>query len=109
MEEPGPPAAAFSVTAEPTDPQRFRAFATFFKGYMNVATLVVAALPVPATQLQLIPTVPFLTGMLSLFTSLFCFLTLSFIFYSRYGFANAALRHHRPTRGRIIAIYVPLT
>jgi hypothetical protein len=72
----------------PTDPKRVRAFATFFKNYMSVSSLVVAALPIPATAFGALPTFIDYRASLSTYTSLFCFLTLGFIFYMRHGLAR---------------------
>lgn len=72
----------------PTDPRRVKAFAAFFKNYMSVSAVVVAALPIPATALGAIETFANDRRMLSLFTSLFCFLTLGFIFYQRHALAR---------------------
>jgi hypothetical protein len=72
----------------PTDPKRVRAFATFFKNYMSVSSLVVAALPIPATALGALPTFSDYKASLSTYTSLFCFLTLGFIFYMRHSLAR---------------------
>jgi len=60
--------------AESVDPKRVRAFASFFKRYMSVSTLVVAALPIPVTALGAIPTFKAHTKLLSVYTPLFCFL-----------------------------------
>jgi hypothetical protein len=70
------------------DPQRVRAFASFFKNYMSVSAIVAAALPIPVTSLHLIPTYSAHTSLLSTYTSLFCFLLLGFIFYSRHSLAR---------------------
>ena len=72
----------------PTDPQRIRAFASFFKSYMSVSAVVVAALPIPVTSLGLIPTFADQRMFLTTYTSLFCFLTLGFVFYLRHSFAR---------------------
>lgn len=73
---------------EPTDPRRVRSFAIFFKNYMSISTLVVAALPVPVTSLHIIPTFAAQTSLLSVYTSLFCFLLLGFVFYLRHSLAR---------------------
>lgn len=73
---------------EPASPKRVEAFAHFFKRYMSISTVVVAALPVPATAFKLIPTFAAQTKQLSVFTSLFCFLLLGLIFYLRQQFAR---------------------
>jgi hypothetical protein len=72
----------------PIDPKRVRAFAAFFKRYMSVSSLVVASLPIPVTSFNLIPTFSAQTKLLSVYTSLFCFLALGFIFYSRHQLAR---------------------
>jgi hypothetical protein len=59
---------------------------------MGVSTLVVAALPIPATALHSIPTYSFQTGTLSVYSSLFCFLTLAFIFFGRHSLARMWFR-----------------
>jgi len=76
----------------PTEPKRLRAFATFFKSYMNVWAIVVAALPVPLTALKLIPVYKEQSGVLSTFTTLFCFLLLGYIFFSRHAIARWMFR-----------------
>lgn len=70
------------------EPVRVRQFLTFFKNYMSLSTLVVAALPIPVTMLEFIPTYAALTKLLSVYTSLFCFLLLGFVFYSRHSLAR---------------------
>lgn len=72
----------------PTDPRRVRAFASFFKNYMSVSAIVVAALPVPLTAFNALPTFADHKSALSTYTSLFCFLTLGFIFYMRHSLAR---------------------
>jgi hypothetical protein len=73
---------------EPTNPKRVRSFAIFFKNYMSISTLVVAALPVPVTSLGFIPTFAAQKNLLSVYTSLFCFLLLGFVFYLRHSLAR---------------------
>jgi len=41
---------------EVTDPRRIRQFAGFFRNYMGLSTIVVAALPIPVNLANLIPT-----------------------------------------------------
>jgi hypothetical protein len=55
---------------------------------MNLWTVVVAALPIPVTQLHWIPTFSALAGFLSVYTSLFSFLLLATIFYNRHSIAR---------------------
>jgi hypothetical protein len=74
------------------EPKRVKTFARFFKNYMSVSSLVVAALPIPVTAFKLIPTYTAQTSLLSVYTSLFCFLLLGFIFYSRHALARLMFR-----------------
>lgn len=73
---------------EPISPKRVISFAKFFKNYMSVSTIVTAALPIPVTSFGLIPTFHAQTKLLSVYTSLFCFLILGFIFYIRHELAR---------------------
>src|SRR5882724_411939 len=68
----------------PTDPRRVRAFAIFFKNYMSISTIVIAALPAPITFFKLIPTYEAHRYLLSVYAPQFCFLLLGFIFFSRH-------------------------
>lgn len=68
----------------PRTPRHLKSFVTFFKRYMSTYALVTAALPIPAAAFQLIPTFQAQTKLLSVYTSLFCFLVLGFVFYSRH-------------------------
>jgi hypothetical protein len=81
-------------------PLKVRQFAAFFKGYMNLAALAVAALPVPATILGLIPTYAVQTRSLSVYATLFCLLVLGYAFYIRGGLARAMLRDNLTYRLR---------
>jgi hypothetical protein len=67
---------------------RLRTFAKFFKSYMSVSALITAALPIPITSFQFIPTFNDQTKYLSVYTSLFCFLLLGYIFYIRHYLAR---------------------
>jgi hypothetical protein len=73
---------------EPISPRRVISFAKFFKNYMSISTIVTAALPIPVTSFGLIPTFHAQTKLLSVYTSLFCFLILGFIFYIRHELAR---------------------
>jgi hypothetical protein len=56
---------------------------------MSISSLVVASLPIPVTAFKLIPTYAAHTKILSVYTPLFCFLILGFIFYIRHYLARA--------------------
>ena len=70
------------------EPIRLEGLSRFFKRYISVSSSVTAALPIPVAALGLIPTYSFQTKVLSTYTSLFCFLILAFIFYSRHKLAR---------------------
>lgn len=93
------------------EPTRIRRFLTFFKGYMSLSTIVVAALPVPVTMLHIIPTYSAQRGLLSVYTSLFCFLLVAFVFYLRHSLARLyfprAPGPGRHRRSRIMSV-IPL-
>jgi len=72
----------------PLEAKRIRAFAHFFKNYMSVSTIVIAALPIPITAFKLIPIFQQQLGMLEVYTPMFCFLLLGYIFYIRHSIAR---------------------
>jgi hypothetical protein len=88
------------VEAIPEPPLKVRQFAAFFKGYVNLAALAIAALPIPATTLGLIPTYSVQTQSLSVYATLFCLLMLGYAFYIRHGLARAMLRDNLTCRLR---------
>ncbi len=102
--------------ARPTGANRIRAFAKSFKGYMGVAALVTAALPIPVTQWKLIPMFESHSGMLKVYTSLLCFLIFAFVFYSRHWLGRllfakrlmAAAQNRDPGPGPAILAFLPL-
>ncbi|MBL8764263.1 MAG: hypothetical protein JNM07_08330 [Phycisphaerae bacterium] len=67
----------------PLMPRAFASFAQFFKGYMGVWAVVVAALPIPLTSIGAIPTYACHSKMLVTYATVFCFLLLGFLFYLR--------------------------
>jgi hypothetical protein len=73
-----------AVEISPRRATRVNNFASFFKNYMSVSSVVVASLPIPVSSLNLIKTYSAQTKMLSVYTSLFCFLILGFVFFSRH-------------------------
>lgn len=75
------------VDPEVIEAKRIRQFAGYFRNYMGVSTVVVAALPVPVAYLRMIPMHEADRGSTSVITSLVCFLLLAFIF-SRHRLAT---------------------
>ena len=80
-------------------PERVRRFVVFFKNYMSLSTLAVAALPIPVTASGLIPTYAAHTKLLSVYTPLFCFLLLGYCFYARHGLARTFFGRRARLRG----------
>lgn len=68
---------------------RIQKFLGFFKAYVNVSSLITAVLPIPVTAFGVIATYKFQTKVLSTYTSLYCFLVLAFIFFSRHELGRA--------------------
>jgi len=67
---------------------RIHAFASFFKRYMSVSTVVAASIPIPVTVWRLIPIYSAQKGFLTVYASLFCFLLLAFVFSIRHSLAR---------------------
>jgi hypothetical protein len=82
------------TVAGPRKPKRFMGFVSFFKAYMNLWTVITASLPIPITQLHWIPTFSAQTAFLSTYTSLFCFLLVAFVFYTRHFIARWLFRDY---------------
>lgn len=101
-----PTAPAKQKEHGPLEPVRVKAFAHFFKNYMSVSAVVAAALPIPVTSFKLIPTFAAQTPLLSTYTSLFCFLLLAFIFYSRHALGRAMFPQDSYRIARIRAIVI---
>ena len=74
-----------SINSAPTEANRAKHFVAFFKTYMSISTVVVASLPIPVASLHLVKTYGAQTKLFSVYTSLFCFLILGFIFFSRHA------------------------
>jgi hypothetical protein len=85
----------------PTEPKRLKAFARFFKGYMSISSLVVAALPIPITAFKVIPVFQQQMGIFSVYTSMFCFLLLGYIFYIRHSLAPFLFPKYFEKSGKI--------
>lgn len=67
---------------------RIEGFAQFFKRYISVSSVVTASLPIPIAAAKLIPVYDVQQRFLGTYTSLFCFLLLAFVFYSRHNLAR---------------------
>lgn len=90
MRDPG----AVSPAPEPlaSEPVRVRQFLLFFKSYMALAAVAAACLPVPVASMKLIPTYAVHAAPLGLYTALFCFLLLAYVFYMRHYLARWMFR-----------------
>lgn len=81
-----------TTTVDPLRPERVARFATYFKNYMGISTIVAAALPIPVTSMGLLPMFHAHQRLFSVYTSLFCFLTLAYVFYIRHLLAKIMFR-----------------
>jgi hypothetical protein len=77
-----------AARAAPPEPLRIEGFAQFFKRYISVSSVVTASLPIPIAAAKLIPVYDCQQKFLGTYTSLFCFLLLAFVFYSRHSIAR---------------------
>jgi hypothetical protein len=68
--------------------QGIQKFGQFFTGYMGTASLVTAALPIPARSLHLIPAFASQETFMNTYTSMSCFLVFAYVFYSRHTLAR---------------------
>jgi len=76
------------MSPEPVEPKRVKAFAEYFKKYMGVSTIVVAALPIPVALWDWIPVFEPHRKLLMVYTPLLCFLILGYIFFLRHSIAR---------------------
>ncbi|MGA2149630.1 MAG: hypothetical protein ABSH49_32270 [Bryobacteraceae bacterium] len=93
-----------------TGTTRIHGFARYFKRYMGVSSVVAAALPIPVAAFRLIPTYSAQVSFLGVYTSLFAFLVLAFLFYSRHWIAHLMFFEGEPGlyRMRPVAAWLPL-
>lgn len=75
-------------TTSSSRPLRIKVFANFFKSYMSVSTVVAACIPIPVASWNLIPIYTQQRKFLTVYTSLFCFLLLAFVFSIRHRLAR---------------------
>jgi hypothetical protein len=80
---------------------RLAVFANFFKGYMSVSTVVAASIPIPVASWKLIPMYAQQRGFLTVYSSLFCFLLLAFVFSIRHRLARPMFFRRR--MGAVVA------
>lgn len=76
-----------------SSPRRLKDFGSYFKSYASLA-FSTAALPIPASAFQLIPTYKFQTKLLGMLACVFCFLILAFVFYLRHRLARLIFPRH---------------
>lgn len=91
------------LQTKPSKPTRLAGFASFFKGYMSVSTIVAAAIPIPVASWKLIPIYSQQRGFLTVYASLFCFLLLAFMFSIRHRLARPMF-FHGPLSGVVAAL-----
>ncbi len=89
---------------------RLHGFALYFKRYMGVSAVVSAAIPAPIAAFRLIPAYSAQASFLAVYASLFAFLILAFVFYSRHWIARLMFFQTGPDlyRTRAVAAWFPL-
>ena len=87
-----PPRRAAIARPSKRSPKRFAQFVRYFKSYVGLASVASAALPLPAKYLHLIPMYAAQASFMTVYVSMFCFLFLGFIFYSRHAIARWMFR-----------------
>jgi hypothetical protein len=92
------------ITSQP--PERMQKFARFFRGYMGAAPIIAAALPIPVTAGKIIPTYHEHTSSLTAYSSMFCFLTVAFVFYRRHRLGAYLLPELWEKRSRIVGRFM---
>ena len=91
-------------------PVRFKQFIAYFKKYLALGSVGCGVLPVPLSYFRVIPTFQaqfkFMTG----YVTVFCFLALGFIFYSRHSIASWIFRGARKRGGfsQALIAWLPL-
>lgn len=84
---------------------RIRVFANFFKSYMSVSAVVVAAIPIPVSAWKMIPLYAEQRKFLMVYSSLFCYLLLAFVFSIRHWLAR---RMFGRGFGQVVVAALPL-
>jgi len=92
------------------EPARFQQFTSYFKKYLALGSVGCGVLPAPLSYFHVIPTFQaqfkFLTG----YVTVFCFLALGFIFYSRHSIARWIFRSSkkRNWKAKALVAWLPL-
>jgi hypothetical protein len=92
------------------DPARFKQFIGYFKKYLALGAVGCGVLPAPLSYFRVIPTFraqyKFLTG----YVTVFCFLALGFIFYSRHSIARWMFQSckRRNRKAKALVAWLPL-
>lgn len=91
-------------------PTRFKQFTSYFKKYLALGSVGCGVLPAPLSYFRVIPTFQaqykFLTG----YVTVFCFLALGFIFYSRCSIARWIFKStkKRNWKAKALVAWLPL-
>jgi len=93
---------------------RMNKFASFFRSYMGSAPVIAAALPIPVTAANVIPTYQEHTSFLTAYCSMLCFLIVAFMFFRRHRIGTYLLpetwgkRSRSRIVGRFLVSWLPL-
>jgi len=88
LKQGGPPTARARSRRGNTQPTRFKEFIAYFKKYLALGSVGCGVLPVPLSYFRVIPTFQAQYKFLAGYATVFCFLALGFIFYSRHSIAG---------------------
>jgi len=91
-------------------PTRFLYFVRYFKSYVGAGALLSAALPIPVRYFHVIPMYAAQASFMTVYVTLFCFLLVSFIFYSRHSIARWMFRNlkSREAKHSLLIAWFPL-
>jgi len=99
-----------SPRSRSVEPSRFRQFIAYFKKYLALGAVGCGVLPAPMSYFQVIPTFQAQSKFLAGYVTVFCFLVLGFIFYSRHAIARWFFTGTKKRNGRVktLIAWLPL-
>jgi len=92
------------------EPTRFKQFIGYFKKYLALGSVGCGALPAPLSYFRVIPTFQAQHKFLAGYATVFCFLALGFIFYSRHSIARWIFKgaKKRSWKAKALIAWLPL-
>jgi len=92
------------------EPARFKQFIAYFKKYLALGSVGCGVLPAPLSYFQVIPTFQAQYKFLAGYVTVFCFLALGFIFYSRHAIARWIFQgaRNQSWKAKVLVAWLPL-